>query len=325
MSFRPKSFSSFVFCVGLTLVALTGCGGSKRSCSSAEGRRAIVADVDAALSKQSCAEALAIIEEFYPQADCASDEIRTARASANACAANVNFFTLLDGLANSDLAGAEMWVSLTRLFPSSPSDQRVTAGQNSLDALFSLRIPGILTPPQYMVNATSANPGTLVAAHRSEDSNLYGMLVSMSLVGALQNRYGAPAANFHKTQKLGAIAGNPDGWEIPTSVDVNACTYAGAILSMFDSIGQVSTTIGSSLGGSVGTALTTAATAFSAAMNSACDDGCDACGLPAGTCSTCPIELRNRLSCTGVATDAATCAATGIVEFMNSNPLGWPN
>jgi hypothetical protein len=108
-----------------------------------------------------------------------------------------------------------------------------------------------------------------------------------------------------------------------TAVDVNACTYAGAILTFFDSIGQVGATIGSSLGGSVGSNLTTAAVTFAALINSACDTGCQNCGLPAGTCSICPTELRYRNSCTGLATDKASCAAAGIVQFMDTSPLGW--
>ena len=164
----------------------------------------------------------------------------------------------------------------------------------------------------------------IVAAHRTEDSNLYSMLVSMSLIGALQNRYGAPDGSYHQGQKLGATAGNPAGWETVTAVDVNACTYAGAVLTFLDSISQVGATIGSSLGGSVGGALTTAAGTFSTLMNDACDSGCQACGIAAGSCTPCPTELRDRNSCTGVATDKASCAAAGIAAFMNTDPLGWP-
>ncbi len=323
MSFPHAHFLSLLS--ACALVFLSACGKDRLTCSTEEGRRAIVAEVDQSLSQQQCAEALATIEEYYPRSGCGTDEIRTARASANACAANVNFFTLVDGLANSNLLGDELWISLTRLFPSSLNDQRVIGGQNALDSLFALRQPGVLTPPEYVINSATEHPGTLLAGQRTADANLYGMLVSMSLIGSLQNRFGAPSATFRKTQKLGATAGNPNGWEVATSVDVNACTYAGSILTLFDSIGQLGTTLGTSLGGSAGSALVTAASTFSSALNFACDDGCDACGLPAGTCSVCPVTLRNRYACTGVATDAATCAAAGIVEFINTSPVGWPN
>jgi hypothetical protein len=325
MSVRVPDFKSVVRGTGIVLaLGLSACGGKKYSCDSDTGRAAIISEVNKFLSDQNCASALAVVEYYYPQEGCGTDEIRQARASANACAANINFFQLITDLGESDLVGSELWVSLTRLFPSTVTDQRVTGGQNALDSLFAIRVPGSLTPPQYIINASSVNPGSLVAAHRTSDSNIYSMLVSMSLVGALQNRYGAPDGTYHKTQKLGATAGNANGWEVVTSVDVNACTYTGSVLTMFDSITQVSDVIGTALGGSVGSSLVTAATTYTAFLNAACDAGCQACGFPAGTCTPCPITLRNRYSCTGVATDQASCAATGIANFMNTNVLGWP-
>ncbi len=320
----PRSLLKIFAILAFAGMGLSACGSANYSCDSDSGRTAIVSDVDKYLSSQDCAAALALIEQYYPLAGCGTDEIRLARASANACAANINFFQMITNLGTVNLVGSGMWVSLTQLFPSSVSDQRVTGGQNALDALFAIQVPGSLTPPQYVINASSQNPGTLMAIHRTDGANLYSMLVSMSLIGALQNRYGAPDALFHKTQKLGATAGNGNGWETVTAVDVNACTYAGSILTLFDTISQVGGTIGSSLGGSVGGALTTAATTFSALMDASCDAGCQACGFPAGSCTPCPTELRNRNSCTGVATNKASCAASGIVTFIDTNPLGWP-
>jgi hypothetical protein len=175
--------------VALLATLLSACGGSPNySCDTEDGRKAIVADVDKYLSNQDCASALALVEPYYTQTGCGTDPIRLARASANACAANINFFQLITDLASVSLVGSGIWSSMTQLFPSSLADQRVTAGQNSLDALFALQVPGSLTPPQYIINASSPSPGTLQAQHRTEDSNLYGMLVSMSLIGALQNR-----------------------------------------------------------------------------------------------------------------------------------------
>lgn len=304
--------------------ALSACGKANYGCDSEEGRQSIVGDVDQYLSDQNCTSALALIEKYYPLEGCGTDEIRQARASANACAANVNFFQLVSDLGSENLVGSEMWVTFTKLFPSTLTDQRVVGGQNSLDALFAIKTPGVLTPPQYEINTSTPHPGTLVAANRTQDSNIYSMLVSMSLIGSLQNRYGAPDGAYHKTKKLGATAGNANGWEVPTSVDVNACTYAGSVMTFFDSITQVSTILNSSLGATLGGALTTAATTYTALFNNACDAGCQACGMAAGACNPCPTELRNRYSCTGVATDKPTCAATGIVSFIDTNVLGWP-
>ncbi|MBS1961174.1 MAG: hypothetical protein JST04_03080 [Bdellovibrionales bacterium] len=304
--------------------ALSACSKANYGCDSEEGRQSIVGDVDQYLSDQNCAAALALVEKYYPLDGCGTDDMRLARASANACAANVNFFQLVSDLGSENIVGSEMWVTFTKLFPSTISDQKVTGGQNALDALFAIKVPGSLTPAQYEINTTTPNPGTLVAANRTQDSNIYAMLVSMSLIGSLQNRYGAPDGAYHKTKKLGATAGNANGWEVPTAVDVNACTYAGAVMTFFDSITQVSTILSSSLGSSLGGDLTTAATTYTALFNNACDAGCQACGMAAGSCNPCPTELRNRYSCTGVATDKPTCAAAGLVNFIDNNALGWP-
>lgn len=323
MRVRGRDFRVFALLLGVVL-QFSACGKAEYSCSSEEGRRSIVSDVNRYLSDQNCTRALAIIEEYYPQVGCGTDEIRFARASANACAAGLNFFDMLQSLTTENFVGAELWVTLTKLFPSTITDQRVTGGENALDALFAIRMPGTITPSQYVVNASTQNPGSLIAAHRNDDSNIYGMLVAMSLVGSYQNRYGAPDGTYHKTQKLGATAGNANGWEVVTSIDTNACSYAGSVLTMFDSITQVSAILGTSLGGGTGTTLTTAATTYTALLNSACDTGCQACGFPAGACTPCPTELRNRYECTGVATNKSSCAATGVAAFINTNVMGWP-
>ncbi len=310
----------------ISFLFLSACGATNINCDSDKNRKALVAEVDKLLSSQNCTGALSLIEPFYPLAACASDEVRTARAAANSCAANVNFFQLTSDLSTNDIVGNQLWVTLTKLFPSSLTDQRLTGGQNALDALFAIRKPGLLTPPEYVVNSTSANPGTLVAAHRTDDSNVYGMLVSMALVGSLQNRYGAPTATYTRGQKLGTSVTYVNGWETVAAIDSAACTYAGSILTLFDSITQVGGTFSSSLG-STGATLVTAAALYTGLLNTACDAGCVTCGFAAGACATCPTELRNRNACTGLATDKASCAAAGIAQFMNSTPagFGWPN
>jgi hypothetical protein len=326
MSVSRASFRLIAASVLLAVVPFAGCGSAKNmDCSSVEGRRTIVSEVDTALSDQDCAGALSIIEQYYPLEGCDTDEIRLARASANACAANVNFFQLISDLGSNSIVGSELWVTMTKLFPSNLSDQRVTGAQNSLDALFAIRKPGAISPAQYMINTTTRHPGTLVAAHRTQDSNIYAMLVSMAAIGALQNRYGSPKGNWHKSQKLGQTVGNANGWEDPTFVDVNACTYAGAVVTLFDSIAQVGPVLNGVGGGSVGTALVTAANTYSALLDAACDAGCVSCGMAVGSCTPCPVTLRDRNSCTGLVTDKNSCAAAGIADFIDNNALGWPN
>lgn len=319
-----RLFSLLKFSFLLCVVFFTSCGTQNLSCDSVQGRHAIAGEVDKFLSSQDCSSALAVIEGFYPQVGCGTDEIRLARASANACAANVNFFQLIDDLSNNNIVGSELWVTLTKLFPSSVADQRVTGAQNSLDALFAIQVPGALTPAADIINSSTQHPGTLIAANRTQDSNIYAMFVSMAAIGALQNRYGSPKANWHKNQKLGQTAGNANGWENANFVDLNACTYAGAVLTLFDSITQSSPVLSQSVGG-IGTTLIAAAATYTALLNTACDAACTACGFAAGTCDPCPIELRNRNSCLGVNTDKYSCAAAGVANFMDNNALGWPN
>jgi len=314
----------------LGLFVLSACGEPKMSCDTDEGRKAIVKAVDDALNEQDCARAVIAIDPYYGNSGCGTDDIRMARASAYACAANINFFKLISDLGDSNLTGNGIWEAFTALFPSSTADSRVTAGQYSLDSLFAIRVPGTITPPEYLMYPGGVHEATLIPAHRTYDANIYAMLVSMSLIGSLQNRYGAPTAAFKRGQNLGRIAGNANGWMDVTQVGTDACTYGGAVLSLVDTIGQVGTNLGSTVGGALGTALTTIATTFTTALDFACENGCQGtggspsgCNLPAGSCTPCPIELRSRFSCSGQVNDRASCAAAGIAHFINTSPLGW--
>jgi len=309
---------------------LSSCGKTSKECTSDEGRKAIVEAVDRALNTQDCAAAVAAIEPHYSSAGCGTDDIRMARASAYACAANVNFFQLVDDLQNLNISNAGLWEALTELFPSTIADQRVAAGQFSLDSLFAIRLPGTVSPPETLINAGTLHPGALLANQRTQTSNIYSMLVSMSLIGSLQNRYGAPKPNHQKTQAIGKTPGNPEGWMKATFVDQNACTYASSVMTMFDTISQVGVDLGNAVGGNLGTALTTLSNTFVTALDLACEAGCQGsggtlsgCSLPAGSCTPCPISLRNRNSCTGQINDPASCAAAGLVYFINTSPIGW--
>lgn len=317
----------FVF---ILFIFLSHCSKQQFECSSDEGRKALIKAVDDALSNQECGKAVSIIEPYYNQPGCGIDEIRLARASAYACEANINFFGLVADLGTVNLTGSVLWESLTQLFPSVSTDSRVTGGQFSLDSLFAIRKGNIVTPPEYIINAGTQHPGVLVAAHRTEDSNLYAMLVTMSLIGSLQNRYGAPDGAYQKTKALGRIAGNPDGWMDATFVDSHACTYASSVLSLIDTITVVGSTLANTIGGSLATNINAIATTYSAALDVACEAGCQGtdaissgCAFPAGSCTPCPISLRNRNSCTSAVTDKNSCAAAGIINFINTNALGW--
>lgn len=316
--------------LGALVATLSSCAAPEMNCSTDEGRKAIVKAVDDALNSQDCMRAIATIEPFYSSPGCGTNDIRMSRASAYACMANINFFKLVDDLSTGNLTGSGIWETFTQIFPSSTLDSRTEAGQFALDSLFALRVPGSVTPDPYLIYRGTQHEGSLIAAHRQEDSNIYAMLVSMSLIGSLQNRYGAPTATYKRGQNLGAIAGNPNGWMNAAFVDVNACTYAGSIMNLLDTISQVGTNLGGLVGGSLGSALTTISTTFTSGLDFACEAGCtgsggvpSGCNLPAGTCTPCPTQLKNRFSCRSQVNDAASCAAAGIVHFINTTPLGW--
>jgi len=321
-----------VFSLGVIFVfaSSSGCG-TKISCGSKDGRAALVKAVDDLLNKDFCSESVALVENFYNKEGCGTDEIRFSRASAYLCAANLKFLdwiTLFDGVS---LATASFFTLLTQLFPSVTTDSRSEAARNAMDSLFAIRKIGVITPTAYLVGAGSTHPMSLVSADRTTDSNVYSLMTSMGQIGFLQNRYGAPnPVTFNKTQALGRTASNVNGWMLASQVDSNACTYAGSVLTMVDSMVTVVTDIGTNFGGSTfGSSMDVVSAAYQAAFGLACDAGCSGasgsgCTFPVGTCATCPITLRNPSSCTSQVTDVNSCAAAGLVWFINTQPGGWP-
>lgn len=313
----PSIFSRVFFWIGLAC-AFAGCGKSEKSCDDDEGRKAIAEAVNEHLNSGDCAMAIAEIDPYWNKEGCTTQEIRLARASAYACALGVNFFGLISNLADGDLSASGFWATFNALFPSSSGDSRPTAGNQALDALFSIQNAGVINRPQYTINASTPNPGSLVASHRTSDSNIYGLLTSIGMMGVLQNQYGAPNATNHKiTKKLGA-SGN--GWEAVATMTDDGCAYAGSVLTFVDSVNQVAALLASSFGSSVAQSLLSITGGLN--LDAACKAGCDGTSGSgcSAACTTCPIELRARTGCkTGAAatTDDLTCAAAGIVKAVN--------
>lgn len=272
------------------------------------------------LSGQNCSEAIATIEPFYAEKDCATDDIRLARASAMACQAGVNFFQLVDNLSSSNISSGNFFRVITQFFPSVVEDSKTTAAKYALDSLFAIRIPGTLTPAQWLIYPGGLHPGTLIASQRTRDSNVYSLLVSMSLLGTLQNRNGDPGADYRPTRNLGATGANPAGWGIATAVSEDACAYAGGLLTFVDSIVETAGSLDETFGGGLADELGTISGVFSGAFDVACDQGCKGtvgtgCSMAAGC--TCPTEIRNRYSCRALTTDATSCAAAGLIQYVN--------
>ncbi len=289
-----------------------GCGSSTLDATTADGKKALLDAVNIALSKKDCKGALSQIQSVYNSLN-TDNSIRMATASAYGCAATINFFVLAMNLTANlgSLGGSAFWEFLVTEFPSSSGDGRFEAGQLAQDALHSAIHPGAILLPEQKYNIDGFNPGSLLLSGRISDANAYLFFITLAEMGTVMNRYGSPYPNGKKSADL--------PWTTPTTVDADGCAYASAVVNFVDAIGGLA----DSTTGSMKTTLLALQSSFSAGIYQACDDACfTTCGL--AHCTTCPLALRNRTSCTYLATDASSCAASGIVNFINNTPLlGW--
>lgn len=315
-----------------------GCGTPIPDTSSLDGRQQIIDQAEKALTTSDCATALTLIKPLYdsPYSD---NSVRMVTASAYACDANIDFFPLLGTLVTNaaSLSSGGLWSLLSETFPSVQGQDHVVEGalfaEDALQATLQSGVP-VLT--QNQTNPGSYNVGSVYASDRTSDSNIYMLLVSMAAVGGLESRNGDPSASYHKQASL--------PWATAATMTSDGCAYAAAILNLIDSIGAV----GTALPTQEQTPFKNINTAFSTILTFACNVGLNSTtgvypippsGTPAnlgGATSTwvssgctlttgggCPYTLRNRSSCTGLATDPNSCAAAGIINFINSSRLGW--
>jgi hypothetical protein len=296
-----------------------GCGRAEKSCDSKDGREAIIEEVDLALNDANCAAAIDAISPYYEKEGCATNEIRLARASAYACKAGLNFFTLISDLKDADLGGTTgFFNTLTSFYPSSTSDGKVTAGSLALDSLFAIQNSGAVSSAAELMNASTYHPGTLIPGNRTQDANIYGMLTSMAVLGAIHNRHGTPNSSNAITVKLGS-GGSGSGWQSAANMTSDGCVYAGTLLTFVDSVNEVANLLSERFGSGTASSLIDIATALP--LDTACAAGCtgasgSGCSL---TCTKCPDALRSRTGCaTSSTTDELSCAAAGIVKTVNA-------
>ncbi len=306
-------------------LTLGACGVPRYDPKSPEGKQAIIDETNSALTAGDCLKAIELIEPLY-NSDQTDDEVRLVRASAHGCKANVNFFKFLTDFVSNDLSGTGFWKTLAKLFPStSVTDGIAESGGYAQDALMAILKPGVIVSTPYRVNEDTQNPGTLVPADRTDESNIYMLIVSMATIGTLQNRYSATdTSNYLKTRVLGYKSTATDGWAKAVNVDIDGCTFAASVMNMLDSFQQIGAS-SEKLNKISGTITT-----LTSLMNTACEAGCQGiiptgCALAAGTCTVCPVSLRNRNSCTGAVSDKNSCAAAGISYLINTDlTAGWP-
>lgn len=328
----------------------SGCSAPLYDPSTPQGLAAIIDRTHKAVTNGNCSEAIATIEPAY-NSEYSTNEVRMARASAHACAAQINFFRMAEDLATHSLVGSDFWKTLSELaFAVNPDDldPRAASGKRAIDALLAAIKPGKVISNSHRIETDEFNIGSMLASDRDANANLYLILTTMTTLGILQNRYSAPSSTtFEKAHPLGYTVGQPKGWVVTTglnaAVSEDGCAFASGFLNMIDAIDG----LGADLGGSTGESLRAVSTAYNVALAQACDAGCNGtsgvfsvggenidftdtgCNLGVGACvgdgvRACPIELRNRMSCTGVVTNRASCAAAGIVQFINEHTtMGW--
>ena len=330
---RVCSALTGVFLGGFLGLTLLGCGIPHLDGSTQEGKAAVLDAVHHALTEGNCNKAIALIEPVYNSLY-SDNEIRMARSSAFACAAGVNnFFQMIGSLATSrfDSAAGEgsyLFRTAAQLFngaglTSTDYDLRLGTAQQSMEALTTVVREGAYVLPANAYLTTSFNPGSYQASDRSDDANTYMILVSLSAMGAVENRYGNPyVSDWKKGQNVGepAVVG---GWITAAQMPGAGCTYAASLLNFLDSVEIVLP----KLTGSIASSLNVVS-AVRPALDAVCDLGCKGqapyltgCGISAG-CATCPAELRDWASCTGAANNKASCAAAALVHYINLNPLG---
>lgn len=330
---------------------LSACGGgiSGTGDGTERAKQTLIYAANEALTNEDCNAAINYIEQLYDSGQ-TDNTVRMIRASAHACNAELNYFSLINDLATNDLGNASsgfssLWSTITKIFYSSDLntlDTRVQSGWFATDALMAvLNKPATVIPESKKINSTTDNPGSISYLDREEESNTYMILVSMALIGAIHNRYGAPnSGSYKKTTDLGVSALKPVGWVDVNEMDSTGCSYAAAILNMIDGLKGTSALTDSlsaltqleSLFGIACTAGCMSATAeevsvLGSSFTYAFTTNCTFTDAEAiAFCSSCPIDLRNRASCESDTplTSIAACSAAGIINFINQDPShGW--
>lgn len=339
------NFTGRALWVGLAL-GLGACSVSVQT-EAEFNKQAILDAVDSALTVGDCQTALQAIQPLYESSQ-SDNDVRLRTASAYACYSKINFFGLIgDMIENSSAiaSGMGFWSTMAKLFPSTAGSDYVVEGSLlGIDALQAVLKPGALILPAFQVNAGSYNIGSIFYTDRMSESNIYMTFLSMAAVGSIASRYGDPdPTTYIKRQSL--------PW-VTYSQMTSTSDGCGLVSGMFNSLDAMKST-GAVVGGSVEQAFSTVTLLLGAAYDVACIVGCSGlndaaivaalpgflkkpidpatgnngwiatgCSGSGVVCTGCPTELRDRKKCTGQA-DAVSCAAAGMVNFLNAGIIGW--
>jgi hypothetical protein len=309
-------FKTLIF---FALPLFFSCGAPKMDIESEEGRNAIIDATNLALTQGQCDLAISLIDPLY-NSKYTNNNVRLLYASAQGCMASVNYFGLISDLPTASISAGGIWTTLTQFFPYTDLPG-LNAGWRGIESLLAcINFPDSVAS-SYRFNSNTDNMGSYLVDDRTDDSSSYLIFMTMAVIGRTQNRNGAPNSSYHKTQNL--------PWTTAAAMTTEGFQYASAIVNMIDAIhasaGQAS--------GSIQSTLNLIDNVYQNVLKLACENGCTnqaltGCNLSAGSCtatgSFCPLELRWGGNATNLTTDKATCAAAGVVNFINSDPiLGW--
>lgn len=288
--------------------------------SSSLGRRAIVDETYRLIKNGRCDLAIDRIEPLY-NSTYSDNGIRMARASAHACLAGVSFFDLISALVAANIGGSinNLWPVLSEQFPSNVSDTKTESSWEAGDALMAMLSPGKTLASSYQINAGTHNEGSTRVTDRVIYANTFLIFTSMSTIGTLLKRYSAASDNSQAAPVGYSAALFPSGWaDVNTAVpnfNEEACSFAGAMITMVETISAAATEFGGA------NADTLNAIAGGLNLNAACQAGCAACAGAGGTanCTACPATLQKRDSCGQTLNDNNACAAAGIAAVVDAS------
>jgi hypothetical protein len=307
-----KSFSSISGIVKkkslFFLVIVWGCAGPSYDQGVANSLeiQSVIEQVNEALAVGDCVTAYQAIFPLYNSIN-SNNAIREAILATYGCYARVNPISLIAEMISdsSQLGNAGLFGFLVKQFPSQsyPDDKIPQSAEDGIDVAMSMIQPGTVLIPQYTLNAGSNNPQSLLYTDRTSDANAYLLFLSMALLGSLAYRNGSPNASFQKTVPL--------PWSNASAMAGDGCAYAGALLHLADSLSFLVHNDASS----VGSVYQSIQSFLEGGLDLACQAGCTLCGV---SCTRCPVTLRDRTSCQGFSQDVNSCAAAGIVTFVNA-------
>ncbi len=277
---------------------------------------AVLGDATSSLNRQDCSGAFSFLLPIYNSAHSTND-IRLLTAATYGCSAKLNILGVVASLGKmvGQLQGAGFWQFLVQTFPStaSPDDGIPEAAEGGIDAASSAINLGSLVSSQTFTNSTGYNPGAFKSTDRIGESNTYLAFLSMTLMGSLLSRYTLPNALHQPTVAI--------PWKTATHTPGNGCAMASATLFFNDGMTYLASV--TPAGTPLAQVYSDMSLIFTTALDAACAAGC---GLSGGnvSCTSCPLNLRDRTSCTGVVTDVNSWAAAGINEWVSLTWTGVP-